>query len=98
MKQPKTSDMEHVCIGNNAILVSFNYTHFIYRPAKHVPSNGTVVKIFTQPENDFDGEFHVHVRYDMDLMINSNAYEILLIWFVVIFLFIQYHFHSSQSV
>jgi hypothetical protein len=34
---------------------------------------------------------NVHVRYDMDLMINSNAYEILLIWFVVIFLFIQYH-------
>ena len=30
-----------------------------------------------------DGEFYVHVRYDMDLMINSNAYEILLIWFVV---------------
>jgi hypothetical protein len=40
-----------------------------------VPSNGTVVKIFTHPENDLD----VHVRYDMDLMINSNAYEILLI-------------------
>ena len=59
-----------------------------------MPSNGTVVKIFTHPENDLD----VHVRYDMDLMINSNAYEILLIWFVVIFLFIQYHFHNSQSV
>ena len=56
----------------------------------HVPSNDTVVKIFTHPENDLDGEFYVHVRYDMDLMINSNAYEILLIWFVVIFLFIQY--------
>jgi hypothetical protein len=51
-----------------------------------VPSNGTVVKIFTHPENDLDGECYVHVRYDMDLMINSNAYEILLIWFVVIFL------------
>jgi hypothetical protein len=50
-----------------------------------VPSNGTVVKIFIHPENDLDGEFYVHVRYDMDLMINSNAYEILLIWFVVIF-------------
>jgi hypothetical protein len=45
-----------------------------------VPSNGTVVKIFTHPENDLDGELYVHVRYDMDLMINSNAYEILLIW------------------
>ena len=56
-----------------------------------MPSNGTVVKIFTHPENDLDGEFYVHVRYDVDLMINSNAYEILLIWFVVIFLFIQYH-------
>jgi hypothetical protein len=44
-----------------------------------VPSNGTVVKIFTHPENDLNGEFYVHVRYDMDLMINSNAYEILLI-------------------
>jgi hypothetical protein len=43
-----------------------------------VPSNGMVVKIFTHPENDLDGEFYVHVRYDMDLMINSNAYEILL--------------------
>jgi hypothetical protein len=31
-----------------------------------VPSNGTVVKIFTRPENDLDGEFYVHVRYDMD--------------------------------
>ena len=61
-------------------------------------SNGTVVKIFPNPENDLDGEFYVHVRYDMDLMINSNAYKILLIWFVVIFLFIQYHFHNSQSV
>ena len=30
MKQPKTSDMEHVCIGNNAILICFNYTYFIY--------------------------------------------------------------------
>jgi hypothetical protein len=30
------------------------------------------------------GEFYVHVRYDMDLMINLNAYEILLIWFVVV--------------
>ena len=47
-----------------------------------MPSNGTVVNIFTHPENDLDGEFYVHVRYDMDLMINSNAYEILLIWFV----------------
>jgi hypothetical protein len=47
--------------------------------AKHVPSNGTVVQIFTHPENDLDGEFYVHVRYDMDLMINSHAYEILLI-------------------
>jgi hypothetical protein len=64
----------------------------------HVPSNGTVVKIFTHPENDLDGEFYVRVRYYMDLMINSNAYEILLIWFIVIFLFIQYHFHNSQSV
>jgi hypothetical protein len=36
-----------------------------------VPSNGTVVRIFTHPENDLDGEFYVHVRYDMDLMINS---------------------------
>ena len=63
-----------------------------------MPSNGTVVKIFTHPENDLDGEFYVHVRYDMDLMINSNAYEILLIWFVVIFLFIQYHFYNSQSI
>ena len=62
-----------------------------------MPSNGTVVKIFTHPENDLDGELYVHVRYDMDLMINSNAYEILLIWFVI-FLFIQYHFHNSQSV
>jgi hypothetical protein len=44
-----------------------------------VPSNGTVVKISTHPENDLDGEFYVHVRYDMDLMINSNTYEILLI-------------------
>jgi hypothetical protein len=42
-----------------------------------VPSNGTVVKIFTHPENDLDGEFYVRVRYYMDLMINSNAYEIL---------------------
>jgi hypothetical protein len=31
MKQPKTSDMEHVCIGNNAILICFNYTYFIDR-------------------------------------------------------------------
>jgi hypothetical protein len=53
-----------------------------------VPSNGTVVKRFTHPEIDLDGEFYVHVRYDMDLMINSNAYDILLIWFVVIILFI----------
>jgi hypothetical protein len=29
---------------------------------KHVPSNGTVVKIFTHPENDLDGEFYVHAR------------------------------------
>ena len=50
-----------------------------------MPSNGTIVKIFIHPENDLDGELYVHVRYDMDLMINSNAYEILLIWFVVIF-------------
>ena len=63
-----------------------------------MPSNGRVVKIFTHPENYLDGELYVHVRYDMDLMINSNAYEILLIWFVVFFLFIQYHFHNSQSV
>jgi hypothetical protein len=40
-----------------------------------VPSNGTVVNIFTHPEIDLDGELYVHVRYDMDLMINSNAYE-----------------------
>jgi hypothetical protein len=46
-----------------------------YYQYKHVPCR----------ENDLDGEFYVHVRYDMDLMINSNAYEILLIWFVVIF-------------
>jgi hypothetical protein len=38
-----------------------------------VPSNGTVVKIFTHPENDLDGEFYVHVRYDMDLMINKKC-------------------------
>jgi hypothetical protein len=48
-----------------------------------VPSNGMIVKIFTHPENDLAGEFYVHVRYDMDLMINLNAYEILLIWFVL---------------
>jgi hypothetical protein len=41
-------------------------------PAKHVPSNGTVVKIFTHPENDLDGEFYVHVRYDMDLFPKNN--------------------------
>ena len=63
-----------------------------------MPSNGTVVQIFTHPENDLDGELYVHVRYDMDLMINSHAYEILLIWFVVIFLFIQYHFHNSHNI
>jgi hypothetical protein len=40
---------------------------------------GTVVEIFTHPENDLDGECYVHVRYDMDLMMNSKAYEILLI-------------------
>jgi hypothetical protein len=57
-----------------------------------------VLFTFTHPENDLDGELYVHVRYDMDLMINSHAYEILLIWFVVIFLFIQYHFHNSQSI
>ena len=39
-----------------------------------MPSNDTVVKIFTHPENDLDGEFYVHVRYDMDLITNSNAY------------------------
>jgi hypothetical protein len=36
-----------------------------------VPSNGTVVKIFTHPENDLDGEFYVHVRYDMDLNVHK---------------------------
>jgi hypothetical protein len=59
--------------------ITTNHISNIHIPSKHVPSNGTVVKLFTHPENDLDGEFYVHVRYDMDLMINSNAYEILLI-------------------
>jgi hypothetical protein len=37
-----------------------------------VPSNGTVVKIFTHSENDLDGGFYVHVRYDINLMIRVN--------------------------
>jgi hypothetical protein len=36
-----------------------------------VPSNGTVVKLFTHPENDLDGEFYVHVRYDTRFIFNA---------------------------
>jgi hypothetical protein len=33
-----------------------------------VPSNGTVVKIFTHPENDLDGEFYAHAIQSLKLV------------------------------
>jgi hypothetical protein len=45
MKQPKTSDMEHVCIGNNAILVSFNYTYFILKLVSYTTVERKILQI-----------------------------------------------------
>jgi hypothetical protein len=50
MKQPKTSDMEHVCIGNNAILVSFNYTYFI----KYRFDRQSIMMICDMLQNDLE--------------------------------------------
>jgi hypothetical protein len=47
--------------------------YLFHIPAKHVPSNGTVVKIFTHKENDLDDEFYVHE----ELYVESEYSEIV---------------------
>jgi hypothetical protein len=39
-----------------------------------VPSNGTVVNIFTHPENDLDGEFYVHGDVSTALVKGAGNY------------------------
>ena len=53
-------------------------------PAKHVPSNGMVVKIFTHPENDLDGDIYVHLKSTCDVNLLSKLSIIFKDWRVIV--------------